>query len=241
MQRLVDGLQIVPIGDPVHMPPVGFEALRHIFGKGKLRTAVNGNTVVVVQKNEFAQSEVSGQRRRLMRDALHKISIRAYAIREMVNDLEAGLVETRGKMLFGHGHAHGISESLTQRPGRRLNTLCKKVFRVTGRDAAPLPKLFNLLHRHGITGEVQHTVKQHGAMSGGEHEAVPIEPVRVSGAMLHVALPKHIGHGCSAHGHTGVSAASRLHGIDGEKAQGVDRKAGKVFARRNRWRKWGTH
>ena len=48
-------LRIIAMLDPAHMPAIGFEAFRDIFGKGQTGRAVNRNRVVIIQADQLVE------------------------------------------------------------------------------------------------------------------------------------------------------------------------------------------
>ena len=63
----------------------------------------------------------------------------------------------------------------------------------------PLAELLDVLNGDRVvTGEVQQRVKQHAAVTGGQHEAVAVEPLGVLGVVLE-ELVGGVTHGCAAH------------------------------------------
>ena len=64
---------------------------------------------------------MAGQARRLGRDALLEVAVRADPVRPVVDDLVAGPVELGGEPALGDGHADGVGEALAERAGRRLD------------------------------------------------------------------------------------------------------------------------
>jgi hypothetical protein len=79
----------------------------------------------------------------------------------------------------GHGHPDSISDALTERTGRSLNSGGLAKLWMPWRLAVQLTKSLNLLQRQIESGEMQPTVKKHAAMSGGENKSIPIDPVWV--------------------------------------------------------------
>src|SRR5262249_35411572 len=73
-RRGTDGA-VVPVSHPQPMPPICLEPALHILREGKRGVAVDGDVVVVVHEGEFGKAQVTGERDRLARDALHEISI----------------------------------------------------------------------------------------------------------------------------------------------------------------------
>jgi len=75
---------------------------------------------------------------------------------------------------------------------------------MAGWFALPLAEVKEFREREVISREVKETVKQHGSMTGGKDEPVPVEPGWMAGVVLQEPGPEHISHGSSAHGHSGV-------------------------------------
>ena len=51
----------------------------------------------------------------------------------------------------------------------------------------------------------------HRAVAGRQHEAVPVEPLRVLGVVLHHLVEEEVAHGRAAHRHTGVTTLGLVH------------------------------
>ena len=58
-------------------------------------------------------------------------------------------------------------------------------------------------------------------MTGGEHEAVTVGPFGMAGIEFQEAREQHGGDIGHAHGHAGMAGIGLLHGIHGERADGV--------------------
>ncbi len=140
----------------------------------------------------------------------------------MIDDVVVGFVEARGEPLFRDRHADGVAEALTEGAGGHFDARCVAALGMAGRHAVPLAKALQFRERQRVAREVKQAVEQHGAVAGGEHEAVAIGPVRVRGIELHVLHPERVSHGRSAHGHTGVARIRLLDGICREDPDGVD-------------------
>jgi hypothetical protein len=59
-------------------------------------------------------------------------------------------------MLFGDRHAHTHGEALAQRPGGHFHAVGMAVFRMAGRDRAPLAELLQVFDADLVSGKVQH-------------------------------------------------------------------------------------
>lgn len=60
--------RIVPVNVMHDMPVVGFKTFGGIVGKPAFGFAINGDAVVIVKADQFAQSQRTSQRTHLMRD-----------------------------------------------------------------------------------------------------------------------------------------------------------------------------
>ena len=89
-----------------------------------------------------------------------------------------------------------------------------------------LTKVANLVHRQGITGQMQQGVQQHGAMTVGDDEAIAVHPFGVSGVVPQMFTPQRDGDISHAHGHTGMSRVGFLHGVHRERTDCIRHFAG---------------
>ena len=78
-------------------------------------TAVDRDSVVVVERDEFAESQRTGERADLVRDALHHAAVADEDIGVVIDDVEARAIELAGEKLFGESHADRIGETLPER------------------------------------------------------------------------------------------------------------------------------
>jgi len=204
------------------MPAVGLESLGAVLGEGDVGAGGQRHVVVVVKEDQLAQLEMTGQRGGFRRDAFHQVAVAGDAEGGMVDQVETGAVVARGQVRFGNRFADRIGKSLSQRAGAHLDPRGQPVLGMTGRDAAPLPKLLDLFQRQIVARQVQQTIQQHRAVSGREHEAVAIEPLRMGRVVTEVTGPEHVGHGGGAHRQPGVPAVGLLHGIYRKEADRID-------------------
>ena len=84
--------QVVAVHHALHVPVVGLEALVDILGKAQFGGTVERDEVVVVEDDQLAQAEGSGQRGGLVREALHHVAVAAQHVGVMVHDFKAGPV-----------------------------------------------------------------------------------------------------------------------------------------------------
>ncbi len=203
------------------MPSIGFEALRRVVAEPALHFAVDGDTVVVVDGDELAQSPCPGERARLVRNPLHKAAVADRDVGVVIDQIEARAIELGREQAFGERHADRVRQALPQRARRGLHARSQPVLRVTRRLRVQLPKALQLLHRQVVAGEVQERVEQHRTVPVGDDEAVAAGPIWIGRVVTQVPAPqsqRDLGH---PHGHAGVARIRRLHGIHGQRANRV--------------------
>ena len=157
-----------------------------------------------------------------MGDALHHAAVAQDAVGVVVDHREAFAVELGGQMLFRHGHADRICDALTQRAGGGFNADGVAILRMAGGLGAKLAELLEVLNGQAVSEQVQKAVHQHGAVAGGEHEAVAVGPLGIGGVVLHLLAPNGIGGRCGAHGHSGMAGIRLLNCLSGKDADGID-------------------
>ena len=217
-----DGDEIVAVGDGLDVPVIGLEALGDVFGEGELGGAVERDEVVVVEDDELAEAEGSGERGGLVRDAFHQVAVAAEDVGVVVDDVVGVAVVDGGEMLLCGGDADGHAEALAERAGGDFDAGGLAVLGMAGRVRAPLAELLELRHRQVVAGEMQRAVEQRRGVAVGEDEAVAVDPLGVGGIVLHELVIEQVGDGRAAERGAGVAGVGLLNSVDGEEAEGVD-------------------
>jgi hypothetical protein len=221
VQRAGDRLVIVAVDIPHHVPAVGLEALRGIVGEPALDVTVDGDAVVVPDRDQLAQPQRAGKRAGLVGDALHQAAVAEEGVGAMVDDLVAVTVVLRGEHLLGQRHADGIADALAERPGGGLDAGGVAVLGVTGGLRVPLAERLEVVDGDVVAGQVQQRVDQHRAVAVGEHEAIAVRPARVGRVVTQQVVPQHLGDVGHAHRGARVTGIGLLHGIHAERADGI--------------------
>jgi len=73
-----------------------------------------------------------------------------------------------------------------------------------------------------VTGKVHQRILEHATVTGGEHEAVAVEPLGVLRVVRHRLAENDIAHRGAAHRETRVTGVALVDGVDGEETNGVD-------------------
>src|ERR1700746_3211217 len=119
---------------------------------------------------------MAGQAGGFSGDPFHQVAVADNPISKVINDLEPRTVVARSQAGLRYRHAAAVAEALPQRTRRSLDSRSQAALGMAWRMAAPLAELFNLLEREIITGKMEHAVKQHRAVAGGQDKAVSIRP-----------------------------------------------------------------
>ena len=162
-----------------------------------------------------------GERRRFVRDAFHEAAVADEAVGVVIDDRRAVLVVLRCEQFLGERHAHGVGEALAERAGRRFDADLEIALRVSRGARAQLAEFLQLIDGERIAREMQQGIQQHRAVAVREHEAVAVPPFRIAGIVLEHIAPQHLRNVGHAHGRAGMSRIRGLHGIHGERANGI--------------------
>ncbi len=200
-----DGGDVVAVGDPLGVPAVGVEALRHVLRERHRRRAVELDVVVVVQDDQLAEAQVAREARRLRGDALLQVAVAGDHVRPVIDDRAAVAVELRPEPPLGDGHADRVREALTERPGRRLDPRRQPRLRMTRGPRAPLAEPRQLVEREVVAGQVEERVEEHRGVPRRQDEAVAIRPLGVRRGVSEETRPEHVRHRGGAHRGAGVS------------------------------------
>ena len=224
--RLADGrgdfFGVIAVGDLHGVPAISVEALAHVFSEDQAGGAAQRNAVLVVQVDQFAELQVAGQGGSLLGDAFHQVAIAANGIGMVVDESVSGAVEARRQPVFGDGHAHAVGETLPQRAGGHFHAGRMAALGMARRLAAQPAEALQLVQRQIVAGQVQQAVEQHGAVAGGENEAIAVEPRRVLGIVLQKLIPESKSRGGKAHRHARMPGVGVLHGVGRKNANGVN-------------------
>src|SRR5450830_787131 len=216
-----DLFRVMTVDVADHLPVVGFETLRGVVGEPAFDFAVDGDAVVVIEGDQLAQVQGTGQGSDFVGNAFHHAAITEEHIGVVVDDVVAGTVELRRQDFFRQGEAHGVGQALAERTGGGFHARGVAVFRVTWSAAVQLTEVLQVVDRQVVAGQVQQRVDQHRAMAVGQHEAVTVGERRVARVVLQVITPQYFGNIRHTHGGTGMAAVGFLHGIHAEGTNGV--------------------
>ena len=163
--------------------------------------------------------QVAGKRDGLLADALHQAAVARQHIGLVVDQVVA---ESGIEMALGDGEAHGIGNALAQRAGGGLDAGGMAEFRMARGLRAQLAEVLDLVQRHVLVAqEIEQRIHQHGAVAGGEDEAVPVGPVRIGGIEFEELGEQHGGDVGGTHGQARMARIGFLDRIHAEGPDGI--------------------
>lgn len=113
---------VVTVTDDQDLPAIRLVSLDDVLSEGAVGVTVNGDVVVIVDGNQVAELEVTGQGRGLTRDTLHQATITEEAVCVVVDQVEAVLVEGGASLSLGNGKTNSVGNTLTERSSGDLDT-----------------------------------------------------------------------------------------------------------------------
>ena len=116
-QRRGHGLAVLTVDLRQDVPAIGLETLRRVVVEPADHLAVDGNAVVVIDRDQLAELLHAGERGRLVRDPLHHAAVAHEHVGVVIDDGVAGAVEGGRQRALGQRHAHRIGKPLAQRAG----------------------------------------------------------------------------------------------------------------------------
>ena len=118
--------------------------------------------IVIVENDQLAQAQMTGQGSRLGGDPFHQVAVAGQGIGMVVDDRVTGAIEARGQGRFGNRHTHGIGQALSQGTGGGLDAGRQTVSRVPRGAAVPLAEALQFLQRQVEAGQMQQGIQQGG-------------------------------------------------------------------------------
>ncbi|MND96041.1 hypothetical protein D3C80_883140 [compost metagenome] len=149
---LLNCLRIVAVNFMHDVPVIGLEAFRRVVGKPAIGFTVDGNAVVIVEPDQFAQPQRTGQRADFVRNPLHQTAIAHENVGEVIDDVMARLVELCGKGALGDRQPDGVCQPLTEWSGRGFDARRIAKLRVSRGFGMQLAEIFDLGQRQIVAG-----------------------------------------------------------------------------------------
>ena len=219
--RLRDRRHIMAVDRADDVPAVGAKPRRRVVREPAQHGAVDGDAVVVVQRNQLVELPGTGQGTGLVADAFHQAAVTKEHIAVVIDDAVARPVELVAQQLLGQRHAHRIGDALAERPGGGLHAGRETHLGMPRCLAVQLAETPELVDRQVVAAQMQQRVDEHRRVAIGQHETIAVRPVRMGRVVAQVLSPQGHGHLGHAHGRAGVTGVGLLHRVHGERTQGV--------------------
>lgn len=116
LDGLLNGLKIiVTILDPLGVPSVGLEAGENIFSERDVGVTVDGDVVVIIDGNEVAELEMSGQRDGFSGNTLLQTTVSKECVGMVVEEWESVAVEGGTSLGLGDSETDGVADTCRAR------------------------------------------------------------------------------------------------------------------------------
>ncbi len=137
---------------------------------------VEGDVIGVVDEDEVVEGVVSGESDGFLGDPFLEASVAGEGDDVVVEDGVVGGVVPSGGAFSREGVPDGVADALAEWAGCCFDAIGFGIFWVSGSDGVELTEVFEVLEGDFVSGEMEPGVDEHGAMTGGEDEAVSVEP-----------------------------------------------------------------
>ncbi|MNS83220.1 hypothetical protein D3C72_1170010 [compost metagenome] len=218
-----DRSSIVAINATYNVPAVGFETFSSVVSEPAFNVTINGDAVVIVERNQFAQFQGTGQRAHFVRNAFHHTAVAHEGVGEVVNDVVAWTVELCRQRFLCNRHTDRVRNTLTQRTGSGLNASGVTHFRVTWSFGMQLAEVFQLFDWQRITCEVQQAIDKHRAVAVRQYETVTVSPGRVLRVMVQEITPQDFGNVSHTHRGTRVTGFGFLYCVHAQRTNSISK------------------
>ena len=150
-----DFVRVVAVDVGHHVPAVAFETLGGVVGEPAVDFAVDGDAVVIVEHDQLAQPQSTGQGADFVGNTFHHAAIAHEYVGIVIDDVVAAFIEVGCQGLFRNRHAHRIGDALSQRAGGGFHARGVAVFRMAWGLGVQLAEILQIVDGNVIAGQVQ--------------------------------------------------------------------------------------
>ena len=208
-------LHVLPV-HLLHVPPIGFITGDGVFALREQGHRVEGDIVRVVNEDEVVQLEVTGQRAGFARHTFLQATVAGEAHDLVIENTMLRRIEARFGHFAGNSQTNRIGHTLPERPRRCLYSRRLAEFRMSGRYAAELAKVFHLFEGNFEAREVQPAVEEHAAVTRRENKTIAVQPARLFGIVAESRSEKDRPDFGAAQRQTKMAGFAGGDGIDGK-------------------------
>src|SRR5215469_17267382 len=129
------------------MPSISIKAPHDVLGKTQFGMAIDRDVVVIVEEDQVAEADMTRDRRCLVRDAFHQVTIAADTKDAMGEETGIVAFETSHNMFCRNRHPDRVRDALPERTRGGFDAGREVAFWMAGGFAAELPKAFYFVER----------------------------------------------------------------------------------------------
>ena len=111
------GFHIFGRSHPEHLPAISLEPGAYIFPEGDVRAAFDGDLIVIIEENQFPQTQSACQRSGFRCHPFHLVPVGSDAVGIVIHHLVAFFIVAGRQHLFGHSQPHRHGKAVAQRTG----------------------------------------------------------------------------------------------------------------------------
>ena len=146
-----------------------------------MKHLTDGDMVVIVDGDQVAELQVTGERRSFASNAFLGASIAEKDVSVVIDQVVARLIEQGAGVSLSNCETHGVGEALAERSSRDLNTGSVVAFGMAGGYAVHLllsldyralankvvtySEVLQVIHRDLVAEQMQESILKHAAMS----------------------------------------------------------------------------
>ena len=208
-------LHVLPV-HLLHVPPIGFITGDGVFALREQGHRVEGDVIRIVNEDEVVQLEVTGQRAGFARHTFLQATVAGEAHDLVIENTMLRRVEARFGHFAGNSQTNRIGHALPERPRGSLYSRRLAEFRMSGRYAAELAKVFHLFEGDFEAREVQPAIEEHAAVTCRENKTIAVQPARLFGIVAESRSEKDRSDFGAAQRQAKVAGFAGGDGIDGK-------------------------
>ena len=187
--RSFNGIGMMAVDFANHLPAIGRKPLGRLVSEPAADMTINRDSVVVIKRDQFGQAPCTRQRTNFVGNAFHQATIAEEHIGKVIDDIKVRTIELLGEQLFRQRHSDRVGQSLAQRPGSSFYAGRIAKLRMARRFAVQLAKIFEVVNRQIVSGQMQEGIHQHRAMTVRQNKTITIGPRWIFGVVPQMMIP----------------------------------------------------
>ena len=146
---------VVAVNTGKHLPTVGSKTLRGVVGEPAVYFAINGDAIVIIDTDQFAQAQSTRQRGHFVGNTFHQAAIAYKGIGVVVNNVMARAVELSCQGFLSQCKTHSVSQALPQWASGGFYARGVAVFRVARGFRVQLAEVLDVIDGNVVAAQVQ--------------------------------------------------------------------------------------